>query len=84
MLLRGWENLRSQIGNHNTLEPGGVLYSSAVFLLETPPENYETVKGLMLVIVDYSGKQTKHRITLETRWFDQLKRGFTLIDEIGQ
>lgn len=69
IVLMNWDNLRTEIGKHKFLSPGEVLSGSAFFALDfDTTEAISKLEKLKIVIVDYSGKETLHPISIEDEW----------------
>jgi hypothetical protein len=61
IVMVGWKNARSVLASHPSIESGGVLAMSAVYVLgdNTPGLALE---DLELVVEDYRGKQSRHSL----------------------
>jgi len=69
IFLMGWHNIRSQLGEYETLQPGGVFSGSAVFLFESHINDLRRVKDLKLVVTDYHGTKSSYPIAIQEEWF---------------
>lgn len=69
IVLMGWNNIRTEIGERNILPAGGVLSGSAIFVLETNKiEELAEVTNSELVVTDYSSNESIHPIELLDEW----------------
>jgi len=72
LILIGWNNLRSEMGKHETIQPGGVLSGSAYFILNfSDRDKLEQLKEVELVLIDYAGRSSKQKIKIEKDWFEK-------------
>ena len=80
IIIAGWENLRSKLGEHNVLVPGAVLDSSALFPLQVKKDELSKLTDIKLIITDYSGNTSTHKIILQEDFLKGIKKGFSLLD----
>jgi hypothetical protein len=72
IILMRWNNIRSEIGRHKTIEPGSVLSGSAYFILNfSDRAKLEQLKEVELALVDFLGKETTKIIKIERDWFEK-------------
>jgi hypothetical protein len=80
IFLMGWHNIRPQLGEYETLQPGGVFSGSAAFLFESHINDLHRVKDLKLVVTDYHGNKSSYPIAIQEEWFKPLNDGFAVIN----
>jgi hypothetical protein len=69
IVLMNWKNLRLVISEHKLLVPGAVLVGSAAFVLGTKEVgDFEKMKSLKIVAVDYSDRETVKEIEVQEAW----------------
>lgn len=79
IVLMNWNNLRTEIGEHKVLQPGGVLSGSALFVLGFDSmETLSKVGKVELVVIDYSGAESIQEIKLLDNWIEGIK--YSLIE----
>ena len=76
-----WEGIWEKIVKNDVISPGGVVSGSTFFVLETPIHRANKIKTLTLIIKDYSGYKTKHRLTADPNRLNLLKDNFLLITD---
>lgn len=82
VVLIGWENLRSQIGEHQLLQPGGVLSSSAFFLLDgLAVRALDDLKRFKIILKDYRGRKTTKVVDIEESWKENLRNGARIVNK---
>jgi hypothetical protein len=73
VVLMGWKNLRPEIGEYRTLQPGAVLAGSALFVLGFQDvKDFTRVKDLEIVILDFSGNETTEKISVDPEWINNM------------
>ena len=84
IILGDWNNLRTEIGRHDRIEPGGVLSGSAYFVMDFRDRaKLEQLKEVELVVIDFSGRESKRKVKIENDWLERatdaviLNRQFT-------
>jgi hypothetical protein len=74
IIVMGWKNLRTVIGEMRPIPPGGVLSGSAIYVLDfSDPNELAKIDEFQLVFDDYSGNRTIHAITRQEKWIDQAR-----------
>nr|WP_298930967.1 hypothetical protein [uncultured Allomuricauda sp.] len=72
VVIMGWENIRTKIGEHPIIEKNGVLSGSALFLLEFKEiQEIRKIDDFQITISDHSKKYSKHPIKIEEEWIER-------------
>jgi len=72
IFLMNWNNLRTEIGLHKTIEPGGVLSGSAYFILNTNAlTKLAQLNEFVFVVTDFSGRESTQKIKIEKDWLEK-------------
>lgn len=80
IFLMRWKNLRTEIGKHEVLQPGGVFNGSGVFLFESSVNDLSKISKLKLTISDYNGKKITFPIAIKDSFFTGINKGFAVIN----
>ena len=82
IVLMGWDNLRSQIGQHQLLQPGAVLSSSALFLLNgLTVAALDDLKCFEIILKDYRGRKTTQIVDVEESWKENARKGARIVNK---
>ena len=77
-----WDNLRSQIGQHQLLQPGAVLSSSALFLLNgLTVAALDDLKCFEIILKDYRGRKTTQIVDVEESWKENARKGARIVNK---
>lgn len=79
-IMIAWTNLRETLSQHIPFQPGAVLNGSAVFLLDVPISRVRDVSNYSLLIRDYSGGRSTHKLTAQDSWYQAHEKNFSLMD----
>jgi hypothetical protein len=79
-IMIAWTNLRGTLSQNIPLQPGAVLSGSAVFLLDVPISRLRDISDYSLLVRDYSGGRSAHKLTPEDRWYQAHEKNFSLMD----
>jgi len=72
IVLMGWNNLRTEIGRHDRIEPGGVFSGSAYFVMDFRDRaKLEQLKEVELVVIDFSGRESRQKVKIEKDWLER-------------
>ena len=80
IILMGWFNLSGVIRKHQSLLQGGVIKSSAYFVLEGDKEQHDRMEDVKLVIYDYRDKKSTHKLQIPANWKDRHRQGFKMLN----
>lgn len=80
IMLIGWENIRSKMGQDNVTVAGGVLSGSAAYVICDFDKNAINISKVKLILEDYSGNRTTHDVAFRPEWVDQIKKGYRIIN----
>jgi len=81
VFLLDWYNIRTKLGENETIPPGGVFSGSAVFLFESIVSDVHQVKDLKLIITDFHGKKLSYPMAVKDEWFNSFNKGFSVINK---
>ncbi len=77
LVLMNWDNIRTELGSLDVLQPGGVLSGSAYFVLEFDDiEKLWALENVEIVIIDYSGLESIHPISIQGDWIKMGRDAF--------
>ena len=79
-IILAWHNLREVVVQRRALAVGETLSGSAIFFLDVPVDKYREVAKCRLVMTDYSGRQSRHKLSTEPAWYNGIERGMSLVD----
>lgn len=81
-IMIAWTNLRSILSQDIPLQLGAVLKGSAVFLLDAPISCLRDISDYSILVRDYSGRSSTHKLTPEDCWYQAHEKNFLLIDAL--
>ncbi len=79
-IMIAWTNLRGTLSQNIPLQSGTVLSGSAIFLLDAPISRLRDISDYSLLVRDYSGGRSTHKLTPEDRWYQIHEMNFSLMD----
>ena len=79
-IMIAWTNLRETLSQNVPLQPGAVLNGSAVFLLDVPISRLRHISDYSLLVRDYSGGRSTHKLTAQDGWYQAHENNFSLMD----
>ncbi len=79
-IMIAWTNLRNILSQDIPLQPGAVLKGSAFFLLDVPISCLRDISDYSLLVGDYSGRHSTHKLTPDDRWYQAHEKNFSLMD----
>jgi hypothetical protein len=79
-IILAWHNLREVILQRRALAVGETLSGSAIFFLDVPVDKYHEVAKCKLVMTDYSGRQSRHKLSAGPAWYNAIEKGMSLVD----
>jgi len=79
-IIIAWNNLRDALLQRRVLQQGETIAGSAVFFLDAPVDRYREVSGCVLLVRDYSGRQSKHKLPMGPGWHTGIEKGIALVD----
>lgn len=82
IILVGWNNIRTKLGEYGTLQPGGVFSGSALFLLEPHVKNIHHIEDLKLIVTNFNGYRTSYPITIKEEWYENLNKRLSVINKV--
>jgi len=79
-IIIAWENLHETLTKRGVLHQGEVIRGNVVFLLDAPVHRLREVSELTLMIKDYLRRKSTHKLTLDSKWYQEHEKGFFLVD----
>ena len=79
-IIIAWNNLRDALLQRRVLQQGETIAGSAVFFLDAPVDRYREVSGCVLLVRDYSGRQSKHKLPMGPGCHTGIEKGIALVD----
>lgn len=79
-IILAWHNLRDALAQRHSLSTGGISSGSAIFFLDVPVDRYRDVAKCVLVVTDYSGGKSRHKLAVRPAWYGGIEKGFSLVD----
>ncbi len=75
-----WSNLHEKFIRGEPVQPGRVFDANAVFILDVPINRIREISCFRLIVSDYSGGRSTHRLDVQEQWYKAYEQGFSLID----
>ena len=81
-IMIAWTNLRETLSQNVPLQPGALLNGSAVFLLDASISRLRHISDYSLLVRDYSGGRSTHKLTAQDGWYRLHEKNFSLMDAL--
>jgi hypothetical protein len=81
IVMVGWHNVRTKLGRHEPLQPGGVFSGSAVFLFEPHITDLHNIQKLSIIVNDYLGNKSTYPLEINEDWLKSFRSGFRIIND---
>ena len=79
-IILAWHNLRDVLVQRHVLSTGGTSSGSAIFVLDAPVDRYRDVARCTLIVTDYSGRKSRHKLAVGPGWYTGIEKGISLVD----
>jgi len=79
-IILAWNNLCDVLVERQVLATGGTAAGSTIFLLDVPVDRYRDVTNCALLVTDYSGRTSQHKLPVRPGWYNGIEKGFALVD----
>lgn len=79
-IIIAWNNFRDTLLQRRVLQQGETITGSAVFYLDVPVAQYRDVSGFVLHVHDFSGRHSKHKLTMGPGRHMGIEKGIVLVD----